>query len=206
MVRPRQVAATGGAAGKKVSEGITAIFGKVDKQTADAAKQTKPAAAKTPATPEAPPAAAEANVPSPPKPAAKTLRKRPAGADQSVARSTSKSAGKDDAYNLVPPPPPLPVQRVAIGKPVETSARLVSPAPTPTVAPAPPLPPPPPPAVTIEDLRRITPGTNREDVLKLGTFASRVTMIDNGHLAETFRYPVGSVRVSDGVVASVELP
>ena len=40
--------ATGGAAGKKVSDGITAIFGKVDKQTADAAKQGKPdAAAKT---------------------------------------------------------------------------------------------------------------------------------------------------------------
>jgi hypothetical protein len=125
-----------------------------------------------------------------------------------VAKSTSKSAGKDDAYNLVPPPPPLPVQRVAIGKPVETSARLVStaPAPPPAAAPAPLIAPPAPPPVTVEDLRRITPGTNREDVLKLGTFASRVTMIDNGHLAETFRYPVGSVRVSDGVVAAVELP
>jgi hypothetical protein len=208
---------TGGAAGKKVSDGITAIFGKVDKQTADAAKQTKPAAAKAPATAEAAPSAAPStasaapapaagNVPSPPKPAAKTLRKRAAGADQNVAKSTAKGAGKDDAYNLVPPPPPLPIQRVAIGRPVETSARLVSPTPAPAAASAPPIaPPPPPPPVTIEDLRGLAPGTHREDVLKLGTFASRITMIDNGHLAETFRYPVGSVRVSDGVVAAVEL-
>jgi hypothetical protein len=205
--------ATGGAAGKKVSDGITAIFGKVDKQTADAAKQGKPdAAAKTPDTPARPSPAAPAvasapsvsskTVPSPPKPAPKTL-KRPAPADQTVAKTVGKKADKDDAYNLVPPPPPI--RRVAIGKPVNAPARLV--ALTPSAATAPPLPvlAPPPPPVTAEDLRRISPGTHREDLLKLGTFASRITMIDNGHLSETFRYPAGVVRVSDGVVAAVEI-
>ena len=72
-------------------------------------------------------------------------------------------------------------------------------------APAPPIVPPPPPPVTADNLRTLTPGTNRDDVLKLGTFASRIIMIDNGHLAETYRYPVGVVRVSDGVVAAVEV-
>jgi hypothetical protein len=189
--------ATGGAAGKKVSEGITAIFGKVDKQTADAAKQTKPTAAKTaaPAVASAAPSAPTASstiIPSPPKPA-KTLVKK---------------AEKDDGYSLVPPPPPI--RRVAIGKPLETPVRMVAQAPVAAAVPAAPIPVPPPPPVTSEDLRRITPGINREDLLKLGAFASRITMVDDGHLAETFRYTsngltVGVVRVNDGVVAAVEL-
>src|ERR1700683_5621736 len=65
--------ATGGAAGKKVSDGITAIFGKVDKQTADAAKQTKPAAAKAPATAEAAPATVPPSANAAPAPAAGKL-------------------------------------------------------------------------------------------------------------------------------------
>jgi hydrogenase maturation factor HypE len=42
-------------------------------------------------------------------------------------------------------------------------------------------------------------------VLKLGAFESRISVADDGHLAETFRYAAGVVRVSDGIVASVEL-
>jgi hypothetical protein len=209
--------ATGAAAGKKASEGITAIFGKVDKQTADAAKQTKPAPATAAAPPDAAPVAAQAatptvaspppvsaaSVPSPPKPAAKTIRKKTATVDQTVAKTAAKSTGKDDAYNLVPPPPPI--RRVAIGKPLETPARLVAAqAPPPVAIPTLPTLVPPQP-VTTEDLRRIGPGTNREDLLKLGGFTSRISMVDDGHLAETFRYAAGVVHVSDGVVAAVEL-
>ncbi len=202
--------ATGGAAGKKVSDGITAVFGKVDKQTSDAAKQTKPAAAKAETTPEAVPApaagsapsASTGGVPSPAKPAAKTLRARAATVDQSVAKSARKSADQDDG-SLVPPPPPI--HRVAIGKPVETPAPLVALAPPPAAAPPQPMPVRLPAPVTIEDLQNISPGTSREDLLKLGPFASRIVMIDDGHLAETFRYSGGVVRVSDGVVAAVEV-
>ncbi len=198
--------ATGAAAGKKVSDGITAVFSKVNQPAADTAKQTKPAAPKTAAPDAAPtaqstPSGSTSAVAIPPKPpAAKTLRKRPTNVDANVAKSAAKN-GEKDAYSLVPPPPPI--QRVAIGRPVEISANLIAPAP-PELVPAP-VPVPPPPPITSEDLQKIIPGTHREDVLKLGAYASRISMVDDGHLTETFRYAAGVVRVSDGVVASVEL-
>jgi hypothetical protein len=47
-------------------------------------------------------------------------------------------------------------------------------------------------------------------VLKLGAPASRVTMVDAGHLLEIYRYAnrdasFGVVRLNDGVVSSVEV-
>jgi hypothetical protein len=70
---------------------------------------------------------------------------------------------------------------------------------------------PPPPQATPEDLRTLASGTSREQVLKLGAPASRVTMIgDDGHLVEIFRYQTrettfGEVRLSDGSVSSVQV-
>ena len=77
-------------------------------------------------------------------------------------------------------------------------------------APIPPPPPPPPPVATAADLRAIVVGTHREDVLKLGVPAARITMYDDGHLIEIFRYMardinLGVVRLSDGTVASVQV-
>jgi hypothetical protein len=50
----------------------------------------------------------------------------------------------------------------------------------------------------------------REDLLKLGAPVSRIMMEDDGHLIETFSYAdkdnsLGRVRLTDGVVSSVEV-
>ena len=91
-------------------------------------------------------------------------------------------------------------------RPVEAPVKVE---PDPEPPPAPAVVPPPPP-VTIEDLRAVTTGTPREDVLKIGQPASRITMYDDGHLSETYRYSAGTamlgvVRLSDGLVTAVEL-
>ena len=64
--------------------------------------------------------------------------------------------------------------------------------------------------MTVEDLKKIATGTSREELLKLGAPASRITMFDDGHIAEIYRYmekdtTLGIVRLSDGVVAGIEL-
>jgi len=106
-------------------------------------------------------------------------------------------------HSLVPPPPPA-----------KRAAAVVPPPPPPpqTLAvirqPMPMLPPPP--QVTSEDLKTIASGTARGDVLKLGAPASRITMFDDGHLVEIYRYQtrdatLGVVRLSDGSVSSVQV-
>jgi len=106
-------------------------------------------------------------------------------------------------HSLVPPPPPT-----------KRAAAVVPPPPPPpqTFAvirqPMPMLPPLP--QVTSEDLKTIASGTARRDVLKLGAPASRITMYDDGHLVEIYRYQtrdatLGVVRLSDGSVSSVQV-
>jgi hypothetical protein len=78
------------------------------------------------------------------------------------------------------------------------------------VQPIPVLAPPPPPHATPEDLQTLASGTNRSEVLKLGAPASRITMYEDGHLVEIFRYQsrestFGVVRLSDGAVSNVQL-
>jgi hypothetical protein len=105
------------------------------------------------------------------------------------------------------PLPPVP-HGVAVQKPAP------APVPPPVLIAEPPPPPPPPPEATAEDLKNVAAGTNRDDLLKLGAPASRITMFDDGHLQETFRYyahgpngdtPIGVVRLVDGSVSSVVL-
>lgn len=106
----------------------------------------------------------------------------------------------------VPPPPPV-AHRAS--RRVSTQVAETAPAPLPppvVVAP----PPPPPPQATAADLKKIAVGTDRDDFLKLGFPAIRITMFDDGHLLETFRYvtdsgDVGSVSLSDGTVTSVQV-
>jgi hypothetical protein len=62
--------------------------------------------------------------------------------------------------------------------------------------------------VTSGELRTVTRGMSRSDVLKLGTPAARITMFDDGHLVEIYRYQdhddnLGVVRLTDGSVSSV---
>lgn len=167
--------AIGSAAGKKVSDSITTIFGKVDKTTAKAAKSTQEDNSK----------------------AAPLLEVGP-GAPRVTDGGSAGSAGRES----VPPPPPAAGHRAA--------AKPAAPEPMPEIAPPPPPPPPPPPQVTVEDLKRVANGMCREDVLKLGAPVSRIMMEDDGHLLETFSYAdkdtsIGRVRLTDGVVSSVEI-
>jgi hypothetical protein len=67
---------------------------------------------------------------------------------------------------------------------------------------------PPPPPLDV-DLNAIEKGMSRESLLVLGAPSSRITMSEDGHLVEIFRYRnatrvSGTVRLRDGSVASVE--
>jgi hypothetical protein len=159
--------AIGSAAGKKVSDGITAIFGKVDKTAAKAAKPAD----------------------------------NSKGAPQ---LEVGEAAPKLAAGESVPPPPPPAGHRAAAPKPAPAPETM------PEIAPPPPPPPPPAPQVTADDLKKVTNGMTREDLLKLGSPASRITMTDDGHLLETFSYAAkdasfGRVKLTDGAVSSVEV-
>jgi hypothetical protein len=169
----------GGVAGKKVSDGITTVLGKVDAVARKAAKTEK---------------APEAGIEK-----AKTGNSN----GSTVLQVGPSSVVKD--HSLVPPPPPA--RRVAAvvpeppsepSKPRATIQRIAV------------LAPPPPPQVTRDDLKALSSGTARADVLKLGAPASRITMYDDGHLVEIYRYQtrdtmVGVVHLSDGSVSSVQV-
>jgi hypothetical protein len=160
----------GGVAGKKVGQGVSAVFAKVGSATDKAAKTAKSGTAK------------------------------PKENSRAVLQVGPGGVVKD--HSLVPPPPP--------------KKRVVS-----VVPPPPSLPPtptvvrrvvvlPPPPVATPDDLKALASGTPRAEVLKLGAPASRITMVDNGHLVEIYRYQsadaaFGVVRLSDGSVSSVQV-
>jgi len=213
----------GGAAGTKVTDGVTSIFGKVDQQTKAAANPTppKPAAAKPekigPATTKT--TAASSDPDAGPKAANKPAAK-PATASKSTAKA--KAAPRPDdppeappaakatrnspgaVPSSVPDPPPSTVPNTVASKPAQPPALKTAAEVQPI------LPPPPPRQATAEDLKAITPGTDREDVLKLGPPASRITMLDDGHLLEIYSYAtpnarLGVVRLRDGQVSQVEL-
>jgi hypothetical protein len=166
--------AVGGASGKSVSNGITAIFGKVDQQTAKAAaKDTK-------------------------------KEKEP----QAEALKVGPGAPMADP-GAVPLPPPPPSRRsvpapapVAEFIPPKEAARFSSFA---DVAPV--LPPPP--VMSPEDLRSVSLGTTRADVLKYGAPSAKITTFEDGHLVEFYSYHqngqrFGGVKLTDGVVSSVQ--
>jgi hypothetical protein len=65
--------------------------------------------------------------------------------------------------------------------------------------------------VSAEDLKKITAGMRRNDVLQFGTPSARVSMAKEGHLVEIFSYmakgeTLGVVQLTDGSVSSVKLP
>jgi len=164
--------AIGSAAGKKVSDGITAIFGKVDKATAKAAKTPEDNSKATPLL--------------------------------DVGPGVPRIAAGEGGPESVPPPPPAAGHRAIASKPAAAELAM------PEIVPPPPPPPPPPPQVTASDLRKVMSGMSREDLLKLGAPAARITMSDDGHLLETFSYmdkdaSLGRVRLTDGVVSTVEV-
>ena len=162
----------GGVAGKKVSDGLTKIFEKMDKTTEKAAKQGAAAKPKT-------------------------------DSDEAPLFDVGPGVPKGDTF--VPPPPPPATRHAAVRKPAP------APAPPPAFI-AGPIPlPPPPPEVTSDDLKKFAAGMNRDEILKAGQPAARITMFDDGHLVEIYRYmakdnTIGVVRLSDGRVSSIKMP
>jgi hypothetical protein len=166
----------GGVAGKKVSDGLTSIFNKVDKQTSKAAA---------------------VDVPAPPS------KKDELEPILDVGPGVPKVQSHQP--DSVPPPPPAPSARHAAAAP----RRPASPPPALSALQVTPAPPPPP-SVTTENLKTVTTGMNREDVLRLGPPASRITMFDDGHVVEVYRYQTGDnslgvVRLTDGAVSSTQV-
>jgi len=169
-------------AGKKMGQGITAALDSANGATAKAAKTDK--------------VASIAAV----SPAAKAVQKAEGGG--TVLKTGPGGVVKD--HSLVPPPP---AKKVAVVPPPPS---LAPQAPAVVTTPVLVLPPPPPPQATTEDLKTLASGTSKAEVLKLGAPSSRITMIDDGHLVEIFRYQtrqttIGVVRLSDGSVSSVQV-
>jgi hypothetical protein len=180
----------GGASGKKISDGVSGIFNKVDKAAAKAAgADTHGDKAKS-----APVLDVGPGVPHP--------RAASSAGPETDSAASPKASARAEAGS-VPPPPPAARKSVA-----RKPAPQPEPEPPPVVEPPPP--PPPPAVATAADLKTVAPGTNREDLLKLGAPATRITMYEDGHLVEIFHYmsqdaSIGVVRLSDGAVASVHV-
>ena len=157
----------GGVAGKKVSDGLTRIFNKIDQHTAKAAED--PGKKKAVPEPNAP--------------------------------VIQLSAGSLKSETVSVPPPPPPAHHASV-RPRPAPVRMPPPA---MLAP---IPPPPPPDVTAEELRTVARGMRRDDVLKLGVPSERITMFDEGHLTEIYRYAsneslVGAIHLTDGKVSEI---
>jgi hypothetical protein len=136
--------------------------------------------------------------------AARTEKPNPKIADKSSAVAVLQTGpgGVVKDHSLVPPPPPKKVAAVVPPPPPLTPS-------TPAVT-TPRLVLPPPRQATAEDLKTVASGTSKAEVLKLGAPSSRVTMFEEGHLVEIFRYQArdfafGIVRLSDGSVTSVQV-
>jgi len=68
---------------------------------------------------------------------------------------------------------------------------------------------PPPPVMSPEDLRGVSTGMTRTDVLKLGAPSSKITMFEDGHVVELYSYhqngqKFGGLKLTDGVVSGVQ--
>jgi hypothetical protein len=172
----------GGASGKSVSNSITAIFGKVNQPSAKA--PVKETVTET-----------EKETKSEKEPQADVSKVTPGAsiADPSGVPPAPSPAGKRTA------PAPLPVAQFIVPEDV---ARISSWA---DVAPA--LPPPP--VMSPEDLRSVSVGSTRADVLKFGAPSSKITMFEDGHVVELYSYhqngqKFGGLRLIDGVVTSIQ--
>ncbi len=177
--------AVGGASGKPVSNSITAIFSKADQQ---AKAPAKPAVKDTEKEPEKAP-------------------KRETGT-QSEALVVAPGASVADRSGVPPPPSPaakrnipttVAAERYAIPQEVASIGSWADVAPT--------LPPPP--VMSPEELRGVSAGMTRADVLRLGAPASKITMFEDGHVIEIFSYyqdgqKFGTLHFTDGVVSSVQ--
>jgi hypothetical protein len=68
---------------------------------------------------------------------------------------------------------------------------------------------PPPPVMSPEDLRSVSTGMTRADVLRLGAPSSKITMFEDGHVVEQYSYhqngqKFGGLKLTDGVVSNIQ--
>jgi hypothetical protein len=170
----------GGIAGKKVSDGLSKVFEKIDKTAATAAA---------------------------PKTVDKAKARPAASNDSSPLIEVGPGVPKSDGSNVPPPPA---VHRASVRKPAPVPAPAPERAAKPAIEPAPVTPAPPVPEITADDLKHVTAGMQREEVLKLGAPSARITMSEEGHLIEIYRYQakettLGVIRLTDGAVSNVAI-
>lgn len=101
-----------------------------------------------------------------------------------------------------PPPPPPPLQRVISNTRKNTAPAWM-------LEPRPMGPPPPPKPPVNVDLTQVERGMARESLLALGSPSSKMTLFEEGHFIEIYRYrnqtvASGTVRLSDGAVVTIE--
>jgi hypothetical protein len=181
------IAAAGGSAagvaGKKVSDGIDSIMGKVDKMLQEDPKKKKA------------------------RPAGEPEAGRSSTFD--FIGKTGQAVQPDVAIAAPPVPPragSLPALR-PLAPPRPVAPTMPDAAPTPVAVSAPP---PPPPPVTAQDVQTMQVGASRNDLLtRLGSPSSRIVMPEDGGLVEVYTYrvngaKVGSVRLLNGAVTEVQ--
>lgn len=188
-------AATGGAmgalAGKSVSQGLGKVLNKVETTTAKAAK-AKPDTSKTK---ESSPAAASRTT---------------ASTSGSISTPGSGGSSSFQGYGSATSSEGMPASSGGVTR----HNRPLRQAPTEEAASEGAVAPVPPPIpvhhASLEEVVAIQPGTTRRVVLaKLGPPASMVTIPDDGHLLETFKYVsgsnwIGTVRLDNGSVVKVD--
>lgn len=163
-----------GVAGKKVSEGLDSVFGKVGTITKAAASTGTKKDERV-----------RLAAPIPPLPAVGGAEGAPAGnptAPAAVARPVARRAAINPGKS---------------GKPVAAVESAPMPAEAPVATPATPPPPP-------RNLNDLSSGNSREEVLgKWGKPAGRLTTSnDEGHV-EVYKYPEGSVKIVNGKVTEI---
>lgn len=193
--------AIGAASGKAVSNGIDAVFTKLNDQTVKAAgkEDAKPKPDVKPATGSAPAPLISTR--------GSNVGPLPGGSSRGVAAKPGNRAPLEDT---VPPPPPLAREARPAQPALPTvTAQQVPFAPLTLADALPAKPIDPPPTMTPETFKEVEVGMHRADVLKLGEPSSRIQMFDDGHMVELFSYRAsgerfGRVRLEDGAVAKIE--
>ncbi len=181
------IAAAGGSvagvAGKKVSEGVDKVLGKVSEITSDAADTVKPAATE------------------------KKTRSLPRGAGIPKASTAVSSRAPLTPRASAPPPPrpglPKSNQNIAATRRVKELDTVDAFVPPPSAIPTPV----PERQPTAEDLQSLTTGATREQLAdRMGKPSAKITMAEDGKLVEVYTYRnAGTVRMVDGTVADIRL-
>ena len=129
-------------------------------------------------------------------------------AESALRRAVSLAPGDREVAALLEEHHLMQRQKPAGGVPSTPNS---APPPARAAAPVPAPPPAPAPHVTADDLKRVAVGMNREQLLKLGQPAGRLSSSEDGHFIEVYQYSAegkraGRVRLTDGIVLSVEIP